>query len=185
MPGATSRARWPTASAAADGIGRRVSFAVRDAVAGDAPAVRDVADAAWRDTYAGLLSDSTIETFIATAYTVERLERRIDRHTFLVAVEADAIIAFADAVDSGNCLNLVAIYALPDRRGQGAGTQLLTELRARVPGLPVVAEVLVGNRKGEAFYERRGFIPGDEIEADLFGERAVERRWSLDAGFPT
>ncbi|HEX2754584.1 MAG TPA: GNAT family N-acetyltransferase, partial [Candidatus Limnocylindrales bacterium] len=147
----------------------------------DAASVRDVAEAAWRDTYAGLLSASTIETFIDGAYSIDRLQRRIDRHTFLVVEEEGSITAFADAVIEADRLNLVAIYALPDRRGRGAGTGLLEALRARFPGLPVTADVLVGNRKGEVFYERRGFVPREEIEADLFGEPAVERRWWLDA----
>ena len=82
-------------------------------------------------------------------------------------------------------MNLAALYALPASLGRGAGTKLLTELRARFPDLPIVADVLVGNRTGEAFYERRGFVPREAIEEDLFGEHAVERRWWLDARLPT
>jgi GNAT superfamily N-acetyltransferase len=154
---------------------------IRDARAADAPAIQSVAAAAWRDTYAGLLKPATIEAFVAAAYTVERLERRIAQHTVLIADEGGEVVAFADAVPDDDRLNLVAIYARPDRRRRGAGRLLLAELRDRFTGLPIAADVLEGNRKGEGFYERLGFVPGETIEADLFGEPVVERRWWLDA----
>jgi GNAT superfamily N-acetyltransferase len=154
---------------------------VRDAAIADAAAVRLVAAAAWNDTYAGLLLPSTIAAFVDNAYAIERLERRIDVHTFLVVEDGGSIVAFADAVIEPDRLNLVAIYALPEQRRRGAGSALLARVRARFPTLPVSADVLAGNRKGEGFYERLGFVPREEIEVDLFGERAVERRWWLDA----
>jgi GNAT superfamily N-acetyltransferase len=154
---------------------------VREAGPADAAAVRIVAKAAWRATYTGLVSSRTIDTFVDTAYSMERLHRRIDRHTFLVVEEEGSIIAFADATPDDGRVNLGAIYADPTRRGQGAGTLLLTELQSRFPGLPIAADVLRGNRMGEVFYERRGFVPREEIESDLFGEPVVERRWWLTA----
>jgi len=154
---------------------------VRVAGPEDATAVRDVAVAAWRATYAGLLSGRTIDTFVDVAYSIDRLQRRIDCHTFLVVEDAGSIIAFADAVLGDGQLNLGAIYADPGRRGEGAGTLLLGELRSRFPGLPIRTDVLRGNRLGEMFYERRGFVPREEIESDLFAEPVVERRWWLTA----
>jgi GNAT superfamily N-acetyltransferase len=154
---------------------------VRDASAGDAPAIRSVADAAWHDTYRGLLGAATIDAFVAAAYSIERLEQRIQRHVVLVVEDGGAIIAFADAVPEPDRLNLGAIYARPDRRRHGAGRALLDELRRRFPTLPVTADVLDGNRAGEGFYERVGFEPRETIETDLFGEAVVERRWWLDA----
>ena len=154
---------------------------VRDAEPTDAAAVRAVAESAWRATYTGLLSDRTIDAFVAAAYSIERLERRIDRHTFLVVEQTGSIIAFADAIDDEDHVNLGAIYADPARRGEGAGTVLVAELRSRFPGRPIAADVLRGNRKGEVFYERRGFVPREKIASDLFGEPVVERRWWLAA----
>jgi GNAT superfamily N-acetyltransferase len=158
-----------------------MALRVRDATAADADAIGVVARAAWRDTYAGLLANSTIEAFVNAAYTVDRLERRIAAHTVLVAEDEGGIIAFADALPEADRLSLVAIYAEPERRGEGAGTFLLETLRTRYPDRPVVADVLTGNRKGEVFYERRGFVPREELVEDLFGEPAAERRWWLDA----
>jgi len=156
---------------------------VRAATVDDVLAVQRVAAAAWRDTYAGLLRPGTIETFIERAYSTERVVRRIEGDTFLVAVEGDAVVAFADALLQEGVVGLMAIYALPEWRGHGAGTALLAELRSRSPSRPVIAEVLVGNRKGEGFYERLGFEAGETLEEDLFGERVIGRRWRL-AGMP-
>lgn len=161
----------------------RMTFSVRQAIAGDASAVALVAAAAWRDTYAGLLRPDTIETFIERAYSIERLERRIDRDAFLLALRDDQVVAFCDAAEAESeavaHVDLYAIYALPEVRGQGSGTALLTELQARFPSQPIAAEVLVGNRKGEVFYEHRGFVPRERIDTELFGESVVERRWWL------
>jgi len=165
-----------------------MTFSVRQASAGDAAAIALVAAAAWRDTYAGLLRSDTIETFIERAYSVERLERRIDRDVFLLALRDDQVVAFADAAEAeseaGAYVDLYAIYALPEVRGHGAGTALLSEIRARFPSKPIAAEVLVGNRKGEVFYERRGFVPRERIDTELFGEPVVERRWWLAPAAP-
>ena len=157
-----------------------MDWRVRSAIAADAAAVRAVASSAWRDTYAGLLKQATIEGFIDRSYSIERLEWRIARHTFLVVEAGDRLVAFADAIEEPDRLALVAIYASPYVRGQGAGTLLLEWLRARFPRLPIAADVLADNRKGEIFYERRGFIPRETLDAELFGEPVVERRWWLD-----
>lgn len=162
----------------------RMQAMVRNAVTADAAEVRVVASSAWRDTYRDFLRPTTIEAFVDAAYSVEMVERRIDRSTFLVVEDGDRIIAFANAIAGADRLNLAAIYALPERRGQGAGTMLLTALRTRFPGLPIAADALAGNRKGEVFYERRGFVPRETIETELFGEPIVERRWWLGAPPP-
>jgi GNAT superfamily N-acetyltransferase len=154
---------------------------IRDARVADAPAIQSVAAAAWRDTYAGLLKPATIEAFIAAAYSIERLEQRIADDTVLVAEESGEVVAFADAAPNDERLNLFAIYVRPDRRRRGAGTLFLAELRSRFGGLPIAADVLDGNRKGEGFYERLGFVPREAIETDILGEPVLERRWWLDA----
>jgi GNAT superfamily N-acetyltransferase len=157
-----------------------MNWSVRPAVAVDAQAIRAVASSAWRDTYRGLLTPATIESQIERAYSIELLERRIARDIFLVAEDDSSIVAFADALAEPDRLNLAAIYALPEVRGQGAGTLLLDAIRSDFPHLPIAADVLAGNRKGEVFYERRGFTPREVVEAELFGEPVVERRWWLE-----
>jgi GNAT superfamily N-acetyltransferase len=162
-----------------------MSFGVRRARTGDSAEIGRVAAAAWRDTYAGLLRPETIESFIERAYSIERVARRIEADTFLVATEAGRIAAFADARDVDDRVDLFAIYALPASRRRGAGSALLAELRMRFPDRPIVADVLGGNRKGEVFYEARGFEPRERLETELFGEPVVERRWWLPRAEPS
>jgi GNAT superfamily N-acetyltransferase len=145
----------------------------------DAPGIQSVAAAAWRATYAGLLAPATIESFITNAYASETLRSRIEADTFLVADADGEIRAYADAGPREGHLVLWAIYADPDWRTQGLGTLLLRELRQRFPALAIAADVVVGNRRGEVFYERRGFVPRETMESDLFGEAVRERRWWL------
>jgi GNAT superfamily N-acetyltransferase len=153
---------------------------VRDAVKGDADAIRHVATEAWRDTYAGLLLPDTIESFLDAAYSIGSVERRIADDTVLVAELDGVVVSFADATPDEGRMNLAAIYAAPGFRGRGTGTALLNIVRSRSPQLPISADVLDGNRKGEVFYERRGFVPRERLEGALFGERIVERRWWLE-----
>ena len=157
-----------------------MALSVRRATESDIEAVRAVAAAAWRDTYTGLLRPETIEGFIAGSYSIANMQRRI-ANTFVAVDDAD-VIAFAGAIQLADHVDLVAIYALPARRGQGAGSLLLDAVREAFPGERISADVLDGNRKGEVFYEARGFIPRERLEAELLGEPVVERRWWLEPG---
>lgn len=155
----------------------RHEWTVRPAMKDDGPAIVAVAAAAWRDTYAGLLKSHTIESFIERAYSPERVESRVTEDHFYVAEGSEGIVAFADALERDDRVELLAIYTLPEVRGHGAGTALLQRLLELFPGRDFSADVVQGNRKGEVFYERRGFAPRERLEATLFGEPVVERRW--------
>ena len=159
-----------------DNLGR-ATWSVRRAREDDTPAIVAVAAAAWRDTYRGLLRPETIEAFIERAYALERMATRIRENHVYVAAGPAGIVAFADATERNDRVELQAIYALPEVRGRGAGSALLETLIARFPGRDISADVLQGNRKGETFYEQRGFVPRERLEASLLGEAIVERRW--------
>ncbi len=153
------------------------SWKVRRATTDDVDAIRAVAASAWHDTYAGLLKQETIETFITLVYSSERVGIRVRDHDFFVVDGDEGIIAFADAVAHGDRVELQAIYALPQLRGRGAGTALLTTIARLHPGQPISADVVAGNQKGETFYERKGFVPNERLDVELLGEPVVERRW--------
>lgn len=153
------------------------AWTVRRATKEDGAAIMAVAAAAWRDTYAGLLRPETIENFIERAYSPERVELRVNQDHFYVVEGRDGIVAFADALERDDRLELVAMYTLPELRGQGAGTAMINTLLKLFPERDIFADVVDGNRKGEVFYERRGFAPRERLEATLFGEPVVERRW--------
>ena len=155
----------------------------RPATPADAAAIRAVAIAAWRATYAGLISDGTIERFIARAYAEERVALRIERHRVFVAGAGDRVVeAFAECTNRDDHVQLVSIYALPAARGRGLGTALLAMVLQAHPGQDLAADVLVGNDLAEPFYAARGFVPGELLVEELAGEPIRERRWWLRAG---
>lgn len=150
---------------------------VRRATPSHAPAIRDIASAAWRDTYRGLLQDETIEWFIERAYSEERVGLRIERHETWVAELAGLVAAFAETSVEADRVTLVAIYTSPSLRSRGLGSALLDAIVAAHPELPIAADVLAGNRLGEVFYEARGFEPRETVDELLGVERVTERRW--------
>lgn len=158
---------------------------VRRAVPGDAPAIREVAEAAWRATYRELIGADAVERFIAQAYTPERVARRIDRHDTFVAAsphrhESD-VDAFVESFVEDDHAHIAAFYARPGARGAGLGTALLERVVGAYPGLDISADVLVGNDLGEPFYVARGFEPGELLDEEIGGETIRERRWWLRA----
>jgi len=159
------------------------SVLVRRAVPDDAPAIRAIALAAWRATYADLVGSDAVERFLAQAYTPERVLLRIERHTTWVASgSADAApAAFLEAMLEDGHVHVVAFYARPDARGRGLGSALLDAVVAHYPGLDVSADVLIGNTLGEPFYLARGFEPGELLVEELAGRAIEERRWWLRA----
>jgi GNAT superfamily N-acetyltransferase len=166
----------------------RIGIRVRPAMRDDAAAVADVGIGAWRATYAGIVGDDAVERFIATAYTVARIESRIERDVMFVAGyqggDASGVDGFVESLIDGDHPHIVAFYTRPEARGQGLGTALLEAVVATYPGQDISADVLDGNDLGEPFYRARGFEPGDVIEEDIAGELIRERRWWLRAGPP-
>ncbi len=158
---------------------------VRAARPADAPAIREVAVLAWRATYAGRVADGTIERFLATAYSEERIGVRIHRHDVLVAGRhgrAAAVEAFAEVASHADHIQLVAVYTLPSVRGHGLGTALVQAVRSAYPDRDLAADVLLGNEFAEPFYAARGFEPGERLTDEIAGELVRERRWWLRAG---
>jgi GNAT superfamily N-acetyltransferase len=165
--------------------GARRAVWVRAARAADAPAIREVAVAAWWATYAGRMADGTIERFLAAAYSEERIGVRIERHEVRVAGSggdpAD-VQAFAEIAAHDDHLQLVAIYTLPSERGRGLGTALVRAVVAAHPDDDIAADVLLDNDLAEPFYAARGFVPGEELTDEIAGELIHERRWWRHAG---
>jgi len=157
--------------------GRGGPILVRRATGSHAPLIRAIAHDAWRDTYAGLLRPETIEWFLQRAYSEDRVALRVERHETWVAERDGAVAAFAETAVEPDRVTLVAIYADPSVRGVGLGSALLNAIVDAHPDLPIVADVLAGNRKGERFYEARGFEPRETIDEQLGDELVAERRW--------
>lgn len=163
----------------------RVRVTVRPATPADAPAIRAVAHAAWRATYADLIGPAVVERFLAQAYTPERVALRIERHDVFVGAledgDASGVDAFIEGLVEEGHAHIAALYAWPSARGRGLGTALLERLVAQYPSMDISADVLAGNDLGEPFYVARGFEPGDGLDEELGGATIRERRWWLRA----
>jgi GNAT superfamily N-acetyltransferase len=164
---------------------RATGVVVRRAVPDDAPAIREVAETAWRATYTDLIGPAVVEQFIAQGYTPERVARRIDRHDTFVASspggDPSGVDAFIESFVEGDHAHIAAFYARPGARGLGLGTALLERVVASYPGLDISADVLIGNELGEPFYVARGFEPVELLVEEIGGETIRERRWWLRA----
>lgn len=152
---------------------------VRAAGRDDLAAIARVADAAYWDTYTGLLKPDTIARLLIRDYSPSSLRRRLLRGGVLVATAGGWLIGFADVTREDSLIRLTAISTEPAHRRVGVGAALVANAREEGPDLPLCADVVLGNLDGERFYEALGFAPGEVINASWFGEEIVERRWWL------
>lgn len=149
---------------------------IRRATRGDVLAIGRVANSAFRATYAGLLKPETIGRFLGAAYSPSVIRRRMLQGGVVVAEDGD-VVGFVDGVAAGDALEVSAIAVAPAARHRGVATALLRAVADRHPGLPLRAEVLLGNLEAERLLEGFGFVPGEVVPSELFEEEVVERRW--------
>jgi GNAT superfamily N-acetyltransferase len=154
---------------------------VRTAERRDLIAIRQVADAAYWDTYSGLLKPDTIGRLLIRDYSPSALRRRLLRGGLFVAERDGRILGFVDAILDPAEARVTMIATDPGHRRRGVATALFDAVRSLCPECPMRADVLLGNLDGERFYEALGFAPGEILHGGLFDEDVVERRWWLPA----
>lgn len=150
---------------------------VRGATRHDLTAIAGIARHAIPGDYHHLLSSRTISTWLESAYSDEAVRRSWEDHPMLVALNPKQPVAFAGFLDEGGRVTIGDLFTIPPARCQGAGTALVNAIQNTAGARPITADVMLGNHLGERFYEHLGFVPGETIPGDLFGERIVERRW--------
>jgi ribosomal protein S18 acetylase RimI-like enzyme len=150
---------------------------VRSATPADVPGIRRVASAGWRAAYGDIMDEATIEETLSAYYAPEEVERSVTAESvvYLVAVAEERVLGYASGTDSdrGPGAELVSIYVTPDRWGEGVGSRLFEELRARLRQRGyerVRAVVLAANDVGLLFYCRHGFERVEEREEVVGGE---------------
>lgn len=150
---------------------------VRGATPDDLTSIAVIARRAIPGAYHHLLSPRTIATWLEAAYNEDAVRRSWEDHPMFVALDEEDLVAFADAYDADGSVTIGALFTDPESRGQGAATALVDAIQRAAGDRPVTADVMLGNHLAERFYEGLGFVPGETIPGDLFGEHIVERRW--------
>ncbi len=158
-------------------------FVVREAVPGDAPDIRRVAERSWSAAYGEIVDRKTIDAAIAEWYDLESTRSAIGREdvAYYVATRDGTVIGYVSGHGADDrTATLSAIYVAPDRWGEGIGSELLGTFEAwcRRQGYDAVQfRVLADNDVGTSFYEGHGYRPDDTVEAELFGESVEETRF--------
>lgn len=164
---------------------------VRPASAHDAPAIARVHIQAWREAYAGLLSDAYLASF-DEAERAEKWSRILSEPTSNVVVAESAgatsgaakpdgampdgaVIGWASSKplsdpDAVATREVNGIYILATFYGSGAGQLLLDAVAGDGSALLWLME---GNARAEAFYARNGFRRDGEAYDREMGDRTV------------
>lgn len=144
------------------------AFSIRQATAVDIPGIVAVHNASWRTTYAGILSDATLDAVLTperrTTQWTRTLTERADAERVCVAQQDGQIVGFVSFGKEregvpGYDGELYAIYLLQSAQGQGIGTALFRRVihDLREHGLTsMVLWVLKENQTARNFYEARG-----------------------------
>jgi len=149
------------------------SVTVRPGRPEDAPAVQQVARAAWHATYDDLLGREAVEQRVASWFDPDRLvddDVRPDERPFLVAAD-DGVVGFVEAAPRDGAYHLYRLYVHPDRWREGIGGRLLerVEAAAHERGADrLTVSVLADNELAVVFYEESGFERIGESHDEAF-----------------
>ena len=150
---------------------------VRPARTADLPAITAIAVDTWKHAYSDLIGAAAVERYLEASYSPVGLKARLEDHPIYLAADGRTVMAFADVFVEDGCVVISELATVRRWQRHGCATRLVEEAREHGSGLPVTADVFLGNVAGEQFYEHRGFVPGASTAVDFFGETVVERRW--------
>lgn len=142
-------------------IGKSVVYA--DAREADISGIQAVAEQAWRATYRDIFPDDVIADFLRRGYATDVLAELIRRpdSLFLVAREADRVVAYCSFASGTSGPQLLSLYVIPGHWRGGFGRRLLELLEARLRERAVgeyFCFVHPRNEIGKAFYLKHGFV---------------------------
>ncbi len=152
-----------------------MSLDLRPATPADVDAVVSVFLACWRESYRGVLPDSTID-----AMSDEKAKQLWDRALnsgdgeVLVAESAATVVGVTRLAVNGTEGVVHSLYVSPRSQGSGLGSQLLSAASTRLAALGVHDAslwVFAANAPSLAFYRRHGWMPdGGQRTQEEFGE---------------
>lgn len=150
-------------------------ISVKVAAPSDLPGIHEVANRTWPATYAGMIPDEDIATFLEANYSLDRLTfvRESMGEGMLVAVNAGNVIGYVMITkDREGAAQIWAIYVLPEWQRRGAGRLLWEAALERARQLEsdeLVLWVLDNNEPARRFYERQGARAAEERDFPVGG----------------
>lgn len=144
---------------------------IRPAKAQDTNRIRQIAERSFQTSYS--LGPEQIETIVDETCSDEALTARIEADPTRIFVVTDdhELVGFADVAFDDHAF-LQWLHVDPERRGEGAGTELFERVQtaAEDRDLPVVGRVLTEDEEGESFCEQFGFEQGEQTKIEMEDE---------------
>lgn len=138
-------------------------WAVRDATEDDLQRLAEIKVRNWADTYAPLLDEAVLTTFLDQETQLAELSEVATRPTTLLLVAEDAagkVVGFAlTHLDVEPDPWLESLHVISESRGTGAGTELMRATAARLLAhghRTMRLGVVSGNTNANRFYEHLG-----------------------------
>lgn len=158
-------------------------FAVVEADAADISAIWQVVQSSIRTVYPRYYPAEIVQ-FFSDLHSREHIAAAVEAKSVWVLTDHDGIVG------TGSCSggHITAVYVLPERRGQGLGSQIMDHLEAIASG-EYSSVVLEASLPAVQFYEHRGYrtLRHDDVEA-AGGVRLVfdvmEKRLAATTGPP-
>ena len=136
---------------------------IRTATARDIPAIRSLLVETWHDSYDAIYSAEKVTAVTDEWHSIRSLTARLNqpRSEFLVADDGQQLggMAYAEADETGQTVNLRQLYVRPGQQGRGIGGLLMDEVEDSFPeARRFTLEVEQANAKAVRFYQLRGFV---------------------------
>jgi ribosomal protein S18 acetylase RimI-like enzyme len=151
---------------------------IREAIARDRPALRDVARRSLQASYS--LDPKAINGAVEEWYDENRLRDMLadDEKLLLVVHVEGQVVAFSDSIISGESTGeMLWLHVDPDYRGENYGERLFEATKERLSdrgATTLQGRVLADNVGGNTFYQERGLTKVGEEEVEIDGTAYVE-----------
>ncbi|MFB6251238.1 MAG: GNAT family N-acetyltransferase [Halobellus sp.] len=165
---------------------------IRDATTEDVAEIRRVAAESLRASYGHAIREDTIDAAVEKWYSTERVTNSLkeDAEVFVLAADESGVVGFAQSEISEGRETvgyLDWLHVVPEHRGEGIGSNLLTRLEQELIEADVdrlEGRVLTENEAGVTFYDEQGFSEVGERTVEIRDETFTERVYStfLDSG---
>lgn len=141
----------------------------------DLAAIQQIARTIWFEHYPGIITKEQINYMLAQDYTVESLNRDLERGVsidrLIVNSELQGFAAYGQYDDTLD-YKLHKLYVMKSFHGQGLGSMLLTHAEkqcANKGAQRLVLNVNKNNEKAIRAYERNGYVKLESVIVDIGG----------------